>query len=61
MMLTTISEESFEHRRDTDTLEPGFYGVTRHIFGVAFTDYAHCYDGYGVVWYEDESFENVSE
>ena len=61
MQLITISEESFQHRRDTDTLEPGYYKIERHICGVPFFDYAHSYDGYGVVWYDDSEFKTVSE
>lgn len=60
-MLITISEESFNYRRDCDTLESGQYEIVRHIFGVPFTDYADYWQGVGVVWYEDKSFETVSE
>ena len=61
MNTITITEESFDRLRETDTLEPGHYKIIRHICGVPFFDYAHSYDGYGVVWYEGPEFENVSE
>ena len=61
MDIVTITEESFDRLRDADSLPIGYYAIQRHICGVSFYDYAHSYDGYGVVWYEDSEFENVSE